>query len=123
MPFGVIVCVVFTRDFWRWWRADFPPLPDRTLDKYFETFKHLSTLSVATAAFVLAVSDKSSEEIEGIKAAVILLAVSLLAAIGGIHAVLVGGGLKRQLEVLYFTSAVLLGAGLMLFVVQYLGEG
>lgn len=97
------------------------------LDRYFDTFKHLSTLNIAAGVLVVALLSERYEGAGNITVGVLLFAASVVVALGGMEAVLEElrrdrprlvphGALRRW----HYTSVVLLAAGLALALVYAL---
>jgi hypothetical protein len=63
-------------------------LPTELLDKYFEFFKHLTTLNVATAIILLAISQARPAGLALVLVPLLAFGVSLLAALSGMEVVL-----------------------------------
>jgi hypothetical protein len=62
---------------------------DELLDKYFDTFKHLTTLNLAAAVLAIAVlRDDAGRVANGVGAPVVFFMFSLIAALNGMHIVL-----------------------------------
>lgn len=63
-------------------------LSTELLDKYFDLFKHMTTLNVATAVIVLAISQSSPIALGGVLATLSILGFSLYGALLGMEVVL-----------------------------------
>ena len=92
---------------------------DELLDKYFDTFKHLSTLNIATGVLAVAFLTRRYDDLGGITLAIWCFAASVVLALGGMEAVLTELRSDpprpvphRLLRRLHYASVALLGAGL-----------
>jgi hypothetical protein len=67
-----------------------PPvdLSDELLDKYYDIFKHMTTLNVATAVVSLAIYNGSEDRLASLAVPLLAFGASLVAAMNGLEAVL-----------------------------------
>jgi hypothetical protein len=100
---------------------------DELLDKYFETFKHLSTLNIAAGVLVVALLTERYGGAGNITLVVLLFAASVVVALGGMEAVLEElrreprrPVLQRTLRRWHYASVVFLALGLALSLVYAL---
>jgi hypothetical protein len=82
-------------------------LPTELLEKYFKFFKHLTTLNVATAIVVLAISQARPAGLALVLVPLLVFGVSLLISLGGMEVVLACLSKQDGSEI----TVTLLGAG------------